>query len=134
MAGAQELFWPGCYALAAENYSFGQESQPNGLIILIQPKEHHTAALSFTAREEDGLKEREEKERRSREQLGAFGLDLPQRPKEPFSLREKKTHLGHRSLFWAVFGQQAITQNPSLLLSWSNWGHFSKTAINKIRW
>lgn len=81
MAGAQELFWPGCYALAAENYSFGQESQPNGLILLIQPKRLHTAALSFTAREEDSLKEGEEKERRSGEQLGAFGLDQPQRPK-----------------------------------------------------
>lgn len=75
VAGAQELFWPGCYALAAENYSFGQESQPNGPILLIQPKGLHTAALSFTAREEDRLTEAEEKERHSGEQLGVVGLD-----------------------------------------------------------
>lgn len=88
VAGAQELLWPGCKALAAENYSFGQESQPNGLILLIQPEGLHTAALSFTAREEDSLKEGEEKERRSGEQLGAFGLDQPQRPRGLFSLRK----------------------------------------------
>lgn len=62
MAGAHELLWAECYALAAENYNIGQESQPNGLILLIQPKGLHTAALSFTAREEDSLKGRGERE------------------------------------------------------------------------
>ena len=63
VAGAQELLWTGCYALAAENYSFGQESRPNGLILLIQPKRLHTAALSFTAREEDWVRERRKRDR-----------------------------------------------------------------------
>lgn len=89
MAGAQELLWTGCYFLAAKNYGFGQESQPNGLILLIQPKGLHTAALSFTAREEDSLKESEEKERWSEEELGAVGLDQPQRPRGLFSLHKK---------------------------------------------
>lgn len=98
MAGAQEQPWPGCYALAAENYSFGQESQPNGLILLIQPKGLHTAALSFTAREEDSLKEGEEKERRSGEQLGAFELDRPQSPEGLFSCIKKTKKKGLFSL------------------------------------
>lgn len=62
VAKAQELLRPGCWTLAAENYGFGWESQPNGLILLIQPKGLHTAALSLPAREEDSLKERGESE------------------------------------------------------------------------
>lgn len=96
-AGAQELLWTGCETLAAENYSFGQESQPNGLILLIQPKGLHTAAPSFTARGEDSLKEGEEKERRSGEQLGALGLDQPQRPRG-FVFFTKKTEEKKSSL------------------------------------
>lgn len=115
MAGAQELFWRECYALAAENYSFGQESQPNGLILLIQPTGLHTAALSFTAREEDSLKEGEKKEKWRGGKLGVFGLDWPQRTKGSFSLPKKSSHLRHLTLFWAVFGLRVITQNPSQL-------------------
>lgn len=62
VAGAQELLWTGCWTLAAENYSVGQESQPNGLILLIQSKRLHTAALSFTAREEESERGRGERE------------------------------------------------------------------------
>ncbi len=135
VAKAQELLWPGCQALAAENYSFGQESQPNGLILLIQPKGLHTAALSFTAREEDGLKEGEEKERRSGEQLGAFGLDRPQRPGGLFSCKKEtaQSHLGHQALFKVVFGLWAITLNPLELFSFGDWDTFAKITIKEAR-
>lgn len=117
VAGAQELLWPGCQALAAENYSFGQESQPNGLILLIQPKGLHTAALSFTAKEEDSLKEGEEKRQAEWGTVGGpldwTGLKDP----EGWFLYTKKKKKKKKQLRLILdiklyFGMRAIIQYP----------------------
>lgn len=117
MAGAQELFWPGCYALAAENYSFGQESQPNGLILLIQPKRLHTAALSFTAREEDSLKEGEEKREAERGTVGSIWTGPASKTQRVvFFTREKDSSWTSDSILGCVWTAGNHTKSLSVVV------------------
>lgn len=114
MTGAKELFWRECYALAAENYSFGQESQPNGLILLIQPTGLHTAALSFTAREEDSLKEGEKREV-ERGKVGGIWTGLASK--------------NQRVVFFTKEKQSCQTSNSILGCVWTSGNHTKSLTV-----